>query len=130
MEDGSRLRSGLTITDRETGGVFTYAPALEEINDDISERFGRSDCVFVDGTFWTAEELVELGLAQRNAYAMGHMPLSGPDGSLTTFGDLSARTVLVHVNNTNPILIDDSPERAIVDSSGVDVGYDGMEVEL
>jgi pyrroloquinoline quinone biosynthesis protein B len=121
---------GLTITDRETGGVFTYAPALEAIDDDVSERFERSDCVFADGTFWTAEELVELGLAQRNAYAMGHLPLSGPDGSLATFGELSARTVLVHVNNTNPILLDDSPERAIVDASGIDVGYDGMEVEL
>jgi pyrroloquinoline quinone biosynthesis protein B len=121
---------GLTITDRETGGVLTYAPALEAINDDISERFGRSDCVFVDGTFWTADELVELGLAERNAYAMGHMPLSGPDGSLATFGELQARTVLVHVNNTNPILIDDSPERTMVDGSGIDVGYDGMEVEL
>jgi pyrroloquinoline quinone biosynthesis protein B len=121
---------GLTITDRETGGVLTYAPALEEINDDITERFARSNCVFVDGTFWTADELVELGLAERNAYAMGHMPLSGSDGSLGTLEALPARTVLVHVNNTNPILIDDSPERAIVDASGIDVGYDGMEVEL
>jgi pyrroloquinoline quinone biosynthesis protein B len=121
---------GLTITDRETGGVLTYAPALEEINGDITERFARSNCVFVDGTFWTAEELVELGLAKRNAHAMGHMPLSGLDGSLVTLEALPARTVLVHVNNTNPILIDDSPERAIVDASGIDVGYDGMEVEL
>ena len=121
---------GLTITDRETGGVLTYAPALEEIDDDITERFERSDYVFVDGTFWTAEELVELGLAKRNAYAMGHMPLSGPDGSLATIEALPAHAVLVHINNTNPILVDTSPERAIVDASGIDVGYDGMEVEL
>jgi pyrroloquinoline quinone biosynthesis protein B len=121
---------GLTITDRETGGVLTYAPALEAVDDEISERFERSDVVFVDGTFWTAEELVELGLAKRNAYAMGHMPLSGPDGSLATLSALSARAVLVHINNTNPILLDDSPERAIVGASGIDVGYDGMEVEL
>ncbi|HWB22655.1 MAG TPA: pyrroloquinoline quinone biosynthesis protein PqqB [Gaiellaceae bacterium] len=121
---------GLTITDRETGGILTYAPALEEIDDEIAERFARSDAVFVDGTFWTAEELVELGLAKRNAYAMGHMPLSGADGSLATLEALPARTVLVHINNTNPILIEDSPERAIVDASGIDVGYDGMEVEL
>jgi pyrroloquinoline quinone biosynthesis protein B len=121
---------GLTITDRETGGVLTYAPALEAIDDEIHARLERSDCVFADGTFWTADELVELGLAQRNAYAMGHLPLSGADGSLATLGELPARTVLVHVNNTNPILVDDSPERAIVDASGIDVGYDGMEVEL
>jgi pyrroloquinoline quinone biosynthesis protein B len=128
--EGGPSALGLTITDRETGGVLTYAPALEEINDDISERFARSDAVLVDGTFWTAEELVELGLAKRNAYAMGHMPLSGADGSLETLAALPARTVLVHINNTNPILIDDSPERAIVDGRGIDVGYDGMEVEL
>jgi pyrroloquinoline quinone biosynthesis protein B len=128
--EGGPTAMGLTITDRETGGVFTYAPAVEAIDGEIGERFGRSDCVFVDGTFWTADELVELGLAERNAYAMGHMPLSGPEGSLATLETLPARTVLVHVNNTNPILIDDSPERAIVDASGIDVGYDGMEVEL
>jgi pyrroloquinoline quinone biosynthesis protein B len=128
--DDGPTAMGLTITDRETGGVFTYAPALEAIDDEISDRFSRSDCVFVDGTFWTAEELVELGLAKRNAYAMGHMPLSGADGSLATLETLPARTVLVHINNTNPILIEDSPERGIVDATGIDVGYDGMEVEL
>jgi pyrroloquinoline quinone biosynthesis protein B len=128
-EDGA-TSIGLTITDLETGGVFTYTPALEGIDDGIAERFGRSDVVFVDGTFWTADELVELGLAQRNAYAMGHMPISGPDGSLATLERLPARAVLVHVNNTNPILLDDSAERAIVSAGGIDVGYDGMEVEL
>ncbi len=128
--DDGPTAMGLTITDRETGGVFTYAPALEAIDAEIGERFGRSDCLFVDGTFWTADELVELGLAERNAYAMGHMPISGPDGTLATLETLSARTVFVHVNNTNPVLLDDSAERAIVAASGIDVGYDGMEIEL
>jgi pyrroloquinoline quinone biosynthesis protein B len=121
---------GLTIRDRETGGVLTYAPALEAIDADITERFARSDYVFVDGTFWTGDELVSLGLAKRDALAMGHMPLTGPEGSLETLGALSAKTVLVHVNNTNPILLEDSPERAIVMESGIDVARDGMEIRL
>jgi len=123
---------GLTIRDRVTGGVLTYAPALEAIDDDIVERFRASDVVFVDGTFWTNDELVSLGLAERDARAMGHMPLSGPDGSLALLEALPerTRTVLVHVNNTNPILLGDSKERAMVRENGVDVAHDGMEVRL
>src|SRR5262249_3031461 len=130
---GARMTAmGLRIRDRVTGGVLTYAPALEAIDDDIVERFRASDVVFVDGTFWTNDELVSLGLAERDARAMGHMPLSGPDGSLALLEALPARTrtVLVHVNNTNPILLGDSKERAMLTENGVDVAYDGMEVRL
>jgi pyrroloquinoline quinone biosynthesis protein B len=121
---------GLTVRDRETGGVFTYAPALEGIDDEVAARFRASDYVFVDGTFWTEDELVSLGLAERNARAMGHLPISGPGGSLDTLRELQAKTVLVHVNNTNPILLDDSAERAVVVESGLDVALDGMEIRL
>jgi pyrroloquinoline quinone biosynthesis protein B len=122
--------TGLTIRDRRSGGVLSYAPALEALDDEVAARFGASDAVFVDGTFWTADELVSLGLAERDARAMGHMPLSGPEGSLVTLETLPAQAVLVHVNNTNPILLDDSEERAIVTESGVKVAYDGMEITL
>jgi pyrroloquinoline quinone biosynthesis protein B len=129
--DGAGMTAmGLTIRDRETGGVLTYAPALESLDDEIAERFRGSDVVFVDGTFWTGDELVSLGLAERDAHAMGHMPLSGPSGSLATLEKLPARTVLVHVNNTNPILLDDSEERAIVNGTGIEVAHDGMEITL
>ena len=121
---------GLTIRDRATGGVFTYAPALHEIDDGVFGRLKASDYAAVDGTFWTNDELVELGLAERNALAMGHVPLSGPNGSLQLLQDISTRTILVHVNNTNPVLLDDSPERALVSESGIAVGYDGMEIRL
>ena len=124
------LAGTLEVEAFATGGVLTYAPALEAIDDDIAERFRGSDVVFVDGTFWTNDELVSLGLAERDARAMGHMPLSGPDGSLAALEALPARTVLVHVNNTNPILLGDSKERAIVSENGVDVAHDGMEVRL
>ena len=122
--------TGLTIRDRETGGVLTYAPALEAVDDDIASRFRASDYVAVDGTFWTADELVSMGLAARDAYAMGHQPLAGPTGTLKLFEELPGKAILVHVNNTNPILLDDSEERAIVTSRGVEVAHDGMEVRL
>jgi pyrroloquinoline quinone biosynthesis protein B len=122
--------TGLTIRDLATGGVLTYAPALEAIDDEISERLESSDCVIVDGTFWERDELVSLGLAERDALAMGHMPLSGSDGSLATLERLPARTILAHINNTNPILLEDSAERARVTAGGIDVAHDGMEIEL
>jgi pyrroloquinoline quinone biosynthesis protein B len=129
--DGAGMTAmGLTIRDRATGGVLTYAPALEAIDDEIADRFEASDVVFVDGTFWTGDELVSLGLSERDALAMGHMPLSGPDGSLATLQALPAKTVLVHLNNTNPILLDDSEERAIVAGTGIQVAHDGMEIKL
>ena len=121
---------GLTIRDRGSGGVLSYAPALDAIDDAVAARFRTSDYVFVDGTFWTGDELVSLGLAERDAHAMGHLPLSGPDGSLETLATLPGHTVLVHVNNTNPILLDDSEEHAIVRSTGIDVARDGMEMRL
>jgi pyrroloquinoline quinone biosynthesis protein B len=122
--------TGFTIRDRDTGGVLTYAPALEAIDEEIVERFSGSDCVIVDGTFWEKDELVSLGLAERDALAMGHLPLSGADGSLATLERLPGRTILAHINNTNPILLEDSAERALVAAGGIDVAHDGMEIEL
>jgi pyrroloquinoline quinone biosynthesis protein B len=87
--------------------------------------------VLVDGTFWREDELARLGISDRTASDMGHLPLSGPDGTLEVLARLERpRTVLVHINNTNPILLDDSPERAAVLRAGVEVAYDGLEVEL
>ena len=122
--------TGLTIRDRSTGGTLTYAPALEAIDESIMARFRESDYVMVDGTFWTADELVSLGLAERDAHAMGHMPLSGPDGTLAVLEALPAHAILVHINNTNPILLDDSAERAQVTAGGIHIATDGMEIEL
>jgi pyrroloquinoline quinone biosynthesis protein B len=121
---------GMAIRDRAGNGVLTYAPGLAELDEETSGRFAESDCVLVDGTFWTNDELATAGIAKRDARAMGHAPLSGDGGTLSRLSALEARTILVHVNNTNPILLDDSQERATVEASGVEVGYDGMEIEL
>ncbi len=120
---------GLTVRDAH-GSVLCYAPAIAELDEALIGRLRESDCVLADGTFWQRRELVELGLSERDALAMGHAPLTGPNGTLDTLAGLDATTILVHINNTNPILLEDSPERAAVGASGVDVGYDGLEIEL
>jgi pyrroloquinoline quinone biosynthesis protein B len=121
--------SGLVFSD--TGGTITYVPGLARLDDGVIARLAASDLVLVDGTFWRDDDLARLGLSDRTARDMGHVPLSGPDGSLAVLAGLERpRKVLVHVNNTNPILLEDSPEREQVVRAGVEVAYDGLEVEL
>ena len=123
--------SGFVFRDRVTGGVLTYAPGLARLDDGVLARFAASDLVLVDGTFWRDDELARLGISARSAREMGHVPLSGPGGTLEALARLERpRKVLVHINNTNPILLEDSPERDAVLRAGVEVAYDGLEVEL
>jgi pyrroloquinoline quinone biosynthesis protein B len=123
--------SGLVFRDSATGGVVTYAPALARWDERVLSRFAASDVVLVDGTFWRDDELAQLGISHRRAQDMGHVPLSGPGGTLAALARLDGpRKVLVHINNTNPILLEDSPEREEVVRAGVEVAYDGLEVDL
>ena len=123
--------SGLVFRDRATGGVVTYVPGLARLDDGVVARFAASDLVLVDGTFWRDDELARLGISDRTAGDMGHVPLSGPGGTLEVLAGLKRpRTVLIHINNTNPILLEDSPERDEVVRAGVEVAYDGLEVTL
>jgi pyrroloquinoline quinone biosynthesis protein B len=97
----------------------------------VIARFAASDLVLVDGTFWTGDELARQGISNRSAHDMGHVPLSGPGGTLEALAALERpRKVFVHINNTNPMLLEDSPEREQVVRAGVEVAYDGLEVEL
>jgi pyrroloquinoline quinone biosynthesis protein B len=132
--DGSGIEleaSGMIFRDRATGAVMTYVPGLARFDDEIRDRFAASDLVLVDGTFWTDDELPRLGFSQRGAHDMGHLPLSGPGGTIEALSALPRpRKVLVHINNTNPILLDDSDQRAAVRDAGIEIGYDGMEMLL
>src|SRR5215212_1840950 len=132
--DGSDVEleaSGFVFRDRATGGVVTYVPGLARIDDAVVARFTASDLVLVDGTFWRDDELARLGISDRSAGDMGHVPLSGPGGTLELLAGLEQpRKVLVHINNTNPILLEDSAEREEVVRAGVEVAYDGLEIEL
>jgi pyrroloquinoline quinone biosynthesis protein B len=123
--------SGFVFRDRATGGVVTYVPGLARLDDAVLNRLAASDLVLVDGTFWRDDELPRLGISERSARDMGHVPLSGPGGTLEALARLERpRKALVHINNTNPILLEDSPEREAVLRAGVEVAYDGLEVEL
>ena len=132
--DGSGLEleaSGFVFRDRAGAGVLTYVPGLARVDDGVRGRLAASDLVLVDGTFWRNDELARLGISDRSARDMGHLPLSGPGETLEILTALERpRKALVHINNTNPILLDDSPERAEVGRAGVEVAYDGLEVEL
>jgi pyrroloquinoline quinone biosynthesis protein B len=123
--------SGFVFRDRAGAGVVTYVPGLARLDEAVLDRFASSDLVLVDGTFWRDDELARLGISERTAHDMGHVPLSGPGGTLEALARLERpRKALVHINNTNPILLEDSPERAAVLRAGVEVAYDGLEIEL
>jgi pyrroloquinoline quinone biosynthesis protein B len=97
----------------------------------LRERLDGAEAIFFDGTVWTDDELRSAGVGQKTGRRMGHQPLSGEDGSLAALRGVSARRkVIVHINNTNPLLIEDSPERAIAAAEGWEIGYDGMELAL
>ena len=123
--------SGFVFRDSASGGVVSYVPGLARLDDAVLRRLTASDAVLVDGTFWRDDELARLGISARSARDMGHLPLSGPGGTLEALARLERpRKVLVHINNTNPILLDDSPERKAVERAGVEVAYDGLEIAL
>jgi pyrroloquinoline quinone biosynthesis protein B len=123
---------GVSITDRQRGVSAFYAPGLQEITPQVFDAMAGADAVFVDGTFWTDDEMLRLGLSSSRARDMGHLALSGPGGMVEWLSRLPARTrrILVHINNSNPILDEDSPERAALAQAGIEVGEDGMEIVL
>lgn len=128
---GGDFEVGLRIQDPATGGAFAYVPVAAAVDDDVCALAAGADLFCFDGTFWSDDELGRLHSGAPSARAMGHAPLDGPDGSLGALSRVGAkRTVLVHINNTNPILAPDSPERARVAAAGVEIGEDGMDFTL
>jgi pyrroloquinoline quinone biosynthesis protein B len=123
---------GLTITDRQGAVSLFYAPGLMEITPPVFDAMASADAVLVDGTFWSDDEMTALGLSTHSARDMGHLALSGRGGMLEWLARLPARTrrYLVHINNTNPILDEDSPQRASLAQAGIEVCEDGMEIAL
>jgi pyrroloquinoline quinone biosynthesis protein B len=106
-------------------------PGLARCDDEVLRRLAESDVALVDGTFWHDDELVRMGISTRTARQMGHVPLSGPGGTLEAIAQLDGpRVVLVHINNTNPVLLERSPERDAVVRAGAEVAHDGLEVDL
>ena len=122
---------GVRVTDRASGKALFYAPGVGEIEPHLAPFLAAADCLLIDGTFWTEDELVRLGISAKRARDMGHLPQSGPGGMIDVLKPLRAgRKILTHINNTNPILNEDSAERRVLDAAGIEVAYDGMEIEL
>ena len=122
---------GLLVRDDATGGVCAFVPGCGGLDDGLLQLLGRADLVLFDGTFWTEDELIRLRIGERTARQMDHLPIAGPDGSLARLAQLGARErVYTHINNTNPMLIEDGPERAEVEAAGLRVGFDGMRFTL
>jgi pyrroloquinoline quinone biosynthesis protein B len=114
---------------RSDGKRLLYIPGCAAMSEALRNRLREASVVLFDGTLWQDDEMIRQGLGPKTGRRMGHMSVSGPDGTLATFHDIPVgRKILVHINNSNPILLDDSRERAGVKKAGWEVAYDGMEV--
>ena len=109
-----------------------YAPGLGGFDARTWALMQSANCVLVDGTFWTDDEMISVGVSGKRARDIGHLPQSGPGGMIEWLDRLPATTrkILIHINNTNPILDEDSPQRAEVLAHGIEIAWDGMEIEL
>jgi pyrroloquinoline quinone biosynthesis protein B len=124
---------GLLIRSATASGSRTlaYVPAAAAWTPSIQEHLAGADAVFFDGTFWSSDELIAAGLGTKRAEDMAHLPVGGPQGGLARLAALTARRrLLIHLNNTNPLLREDSPERAAVSAAGVEVAHDDLEFQL
>jgi pyrroloquinoline quinone biosynthesis protein B len=122
---------GLLIRQEGGTGCCAFVPGCGALDEALLERLRSADLVLFDGTFWRDEELGVLGISARSAREMGHLPVSGPGGSLERLRQLPARRrVYTHINNSNPMLVENSRERAEVVAAGLLVGDDGSRFEL
>jgi pyrroloquinoline quinone biosynthesis protein B len=123
---------GVTLTDVASGKRLFYAPGLGRMEPQVWQAMQAADCVLVDGTLWTNDEMITLGASAKTSLDMGHMPQSGPGGMIEWLDKLpaSTRKILIHINNTNPILDEASPERRALVSHGIEVAFDGMDITL
>lgn len=121
----------LEIQSLATGKKMIYCPGLPQISEDLVARFASCDLLLVDGTFWSDDELIRTAGANRTARQMGHVPISGDSGSLEQLREVTRpRKIYTHINNTNPILDEDSAETAQVTAAGWTVAHDGMSFDL
>ena len=122
---------GYLIEDTRSQASLFYAPGLGQMSSALLNMMGGADCVMVDGTFWSEDEMQRAGVGTKLASDMGHLPQSGDEGMLHWLSKIPGpRKILIHINNTNPILIENSPERKLVEETGVEVAYDGMAFDL
>jgi pyrroloquinoline quinone biosynthesis protein B len=122
---------GLEVIDTASGKSFFFIPGCAVMNDRLRRRLADSALVFFDGTLWRDDEMIRMGVGTKTGRRMGHISMSGEDGTIAAFRDLGVRRrIFIHINNSNPALLDDSAERRIANKAGWEIAYDGMEVRL
>jgi pyrroloquinoline quinone biosynthesis protein B len=135
------LERGTPRTDEETGNnvgieishdgaTLCFVPGAANVTPTLLHRLSRADVVLFDGTLFADDEMIVAGLGEKTGRRMGHMPISGEGGSLTALNGLGKRRIYIHINNTNPILIEGSPQRLAVESAGWEIAADGQEIVL
>jgi pyrroloquinoline quinone biosynthesis protein B len=127
--DGDTI--GLKISDAKTGAAFFYIPGCAEVDPPLADRIRGAELIFFDGTLYEDDEMIKQGLLDKTGQRMGHISLSGPAGSIAVLSKLNIkRRIYVHINNSNPILDENSKARKVTEAAGWEVGFDGMEVRL
>jgi pyrroloquinoline quinone biosynthesis protein B len=122
---------GYRITDGHTGRSLVYLPGAQKLTASVCAHLENCTCLLFDGTCWQDDEMIRLGIAGKTSREMGHLPIDGADGSLEQLAPLPIeRKIYIHINNTNPILLEDAPERRIVEEHGLEVAADGLELEI
>lgn len=122
---------GLWVSSARNGASFHYLPGCAAMPPALRARLEGSPLVFFDGTLWRDDEMVAQGAGVKTGRRMGHMSMSGPDGAIGAFAPIEVgRKVFIHINNTNPVLLSDSPERREAEAAGWEIAYDGMEIRL
>jgi pyrroloquinoline quinone biosynthesis protein B len=124
------LTSAANVGIELTAGAarLCFVPGCAAVTPDLERRLTRCDAVFFDATLWVDDEMIRTGTGEKTGRRMGHMPIDGADGSLAALAGLAGRRIYIHINNTNPILVADSPERRRVEAAGWEIAEDGMEV--
>ena len=122
---------GLKVEDAVTGAHFFYIPGCARVDDALRARLEGAPLLFFDGTLYTNDEMVAQGLLDKTGERIGHINMSGEKGSMAELAPLGiARKIYIHINNSNPVLREDSPERKAVEAAGWEVAFDGMEVRV
>ncbi len=117
--------------DRRRTRILVYLPGLPSITKSVHQFVAGCDVLLVDGTFWSNDEMTSLNLTRRNARDMGHVPIDGKEGSLAWLRRLDIpRKIYIHIKNTNPILRKNPRERRAVESAGIEVAHDGMDIQI
>jgi pyrroloquinoline quinone biosynthesis protein B len=122
---------GLKVSEASTGRHFFFVPGCAKLDEALCARLAHAPLLFFDGTLYTNDELIRQGLLNKTGERMGHMNMSGKGGTIAAFAPLDVkRKIFIHINNSNPTLREDSPERKAVEAAGWEISYDGMQVSL